>query len=268
MSGEEDHAGGLAVARSLAAAAVWADGACAFHGAAPPADLGLPVVYRSFGGDLYDGSAGIARFLALAARLSGEDALARVARGAAAHALARAEGWSLYSGGLGAGLAVLEVAAWLEAPDLVAPAVQLIERASEATARAVAGEAPADLLSGLAGVVLGLVAARRYDLDGGWLRRAEALAAALIAAGRPEGAGLGLAAADPGAAGCLCGLGHGASGVALALEALARVAGESWRAAARRARDFERGWYAPEHGSWANLRGSRRAGRTCGAMAL
>ena len=254
MTGDEDRAGGLAVARALAAAAVWADGVCAFHGAAAPAELGLPVVFRSFGGDLYEGSAGIARFLALAARLSGDSELVRVARGAAAHALARAEGWSLYSGQLGSGLAVLEVAEWLEGPELVLPAVQQIERASEAAARAAAaGEAPADLLGGLAGAVLGLVAARPYDLDGGWLRRAEALGAALVAAGRPVGAGLAWPL-QPGAAICLCGLGHGASGVALALEALEEAAGGGWRATARRARDFERGWYAPERGSWADLR--------------
>jgi lantibiotic modifying enzyme len=54
----------------------------------------------------------------------------------------------------------------------------------------------------------------------------------------------------------LCGLAHGASGVALALEALARIAPiePKWSAGARRARVYERAHYSDEAGSWADLR--------------
>lgn len=250
---ETDAEAAFALARDLAAGAVWADGVCAFHGAGAPAELGLPVPFRAFGGDLYEGSAGVARFLACVARLGGDAELARVARGAIGHAFARAEGWSLFSGGLGIGLVALELAEWLEAPDLVPPAVRLIERASAAAlAEARAGTAPADLLAGLAGVVLGLVAAEPYDLDGDWPARARAIASALAAQAVQRGAGLAWPLA-PGGELCLCGLGHGASGVALAFEALGDPA---FAAAARRARAFERGWYAPEFGSWADLRGA------------
>lgn len=253
MIPDGDEAAAFALARDLAASAVWADGVCAFHGATAPAELGLPTPFRSFGGDLYEGSAGIARFLGRAADLAGDAELARVARGAIGHALARAEGWSLFSGGLGVGLVAIELAEWIAAPDLVPPAVALIERASAAAlAEARAGTAPADLLSGLAGVVLGLVAAAPHD-PGDWSARAREIAAALAAqAVRTEGGGLAWPLA-PGEELHLCGLGHGASGVALAFEALG---GPDLAPLARAARGFERGWYAPEHGSWADLRGT------------
>ena len=249
-----DRETGLSIARDIAAGALWSGGMCAFIGAVPAPRLGMPARQAVLGGDLYEGSAGIARFLGHAARIGGEDSLRGAALGAIRHALSRAEGWSLHSGRLGAGLVGLELAALLDEPALVPPSVEAVETASE-TALAGAASAPADLLGGLAGVVHGLVEALPYDLDGGWLARAFDLGRALLAAA--EGAPTGLCwPSAPGRAEHLCGLGHGGAGVALALSRLAALApGETgWAEAAKAARGFERGWFSPEHASWVDLR--------------
>jgi lantibiotic biosynthesis protein len=255
-----DYEGALGLAHKIAEAAIWSGDVCGFHGAAPPARLGLPAIHRSLGGDLYEGSAGIARLLALAASLTGDTSLRRTAGGAIAHAIAVADGWSLFSGRLGVGLAALEVAERLTAPELVPPAVAAIEAASEAAHREVTGSGPYDLLSGLAGVVVGLVAALPYDLDGGWRASAFELGRILMAGARHDGVGWSWPM-HPAHPERLCGLAHGAAGVALALETLGGLAPEEpgWREAAARGRAFERAWYEPVYGSWADLRGNVQA---------
>lgn len=251
-----DFATGIAIAHELASSAVWSGEVCAFHGAAPAASLGLPAPHRSFGGDYYEGSAGIARFLALVAKLADDPIARTTALGAIRHALAQTTGWSLFAGKLGAGLVALEVAEWLDRPELVQPAVAAIEMACSEALDAAANGAPCDQLSGLAGVIHGLVAARAYDLDGGWLTAAAKLARAVVEQAHEDRFGLSWPL-HPGSADRLCGLGHGAAGVASALEALAPHVGDApqCRDVARQARNFERQWYSPQFGSWADLRG-------------
>jgi lantibiotic modifying enzyme len=251
-------AAGLRIADEVAATAVWANELCAFHGAKPGESLTAPPRFGSLGFDLYEGSAGIARFLGRAAALSGAAPLRDTALGAIRHALGAATGWPLFTGALGVGVTALELAEVLDAPELVSPATQCIEQASATACR---DGAPYDLLVGTAGVVVGLVAAQRHDLDGGWMERAYELGRGLLAVSVADGPGDAEAAPlswplSPGAAERLCGLAHGASGVALAFEALARhaPAGAPWRQYARRARAFERAHYSAQAGSWADLR--------------
>jgi lantibiotic modifying enzyme len=244
----------LGIASDIAAGALWSGERCAFLGAVPPDRVGGPARQAVLGGDLYEGSAGIARFLALAASLSDDVALRRAALGGVRHALERTQGWSLFSGRMGVGMVALEIATLLDEPGLVQPGVEAIETASE-VALAEAEQAPADLLAGMAGVVVGLAAALPYDLDGGWLARAFDLGRALLGAARPGPTGLSWPML-PGGAEHLCGLGHGASGVALALDALAALAPQEpgWAEAAAAARGYERGWFSAAQGSWADLR--------------
>ena len=251
-----------AIAQDLANGAVWDGDLCAFHGATPPDSLRQPPRFRSVRGDLYEGSAGIARFLAAAAMASPEAGLRRTALGAIRHAFATAEGWPLFTGGVGIAVAALEVAESLEEPDLVPPAVALLERASHA---ATSHEVPHDLLVGAAGVIVGLLAAVDYDLDGEWLRRAVDIGDILRAAAVPDGPegpdGQPLSwPLAPHAGERLCGLAHGASGVAYALDMLAGTAAAdspdaaAWRQTARRARAWERAHFSSADGSWADLR--------------
>lgn len=245
---------GLTIARGLADEAIWHGELCAFCGATPPESLQHRPRYRSMRGDLYEGSAGIARFLGVAAALSGETKLRDTALGALRHAWRTSEGWSLFMGGMGTGLVTLELAELLNAPELVPVGVQQIERASRAALdAALDNSGPYDLLVGTAGVIVGLRDARPYDTDQAWLARALALGESVLAAGVPEGLdGLSWPLA-PGSPMRLCGLAHGASGIALAFESLAD-AEEIYRTAAQRARAFERIHYSAQAGSWADLR--------------
>lgn len=242
------------IAFQLADEAVWSGDRCAFLGATAAAAIGQPAVYRSFGGDLYEGSAGVARFLGLAARLTGDERLRRTALGALAHATARTTGWSLFAGRTGVGFLALELARWLDMPALVPVGLEGIELGTaEALDRA--GHGPFDLLAGTAGVVHVLVGAIDYDIDGDWRRRAVTLGHALIASARRTDTGWSWPMM-PSMPDHLCGLAHGAAGVALAFTDLARLFPEesAWRDAAAQARAFERQWYSAAHGSWADLR--------------
>ena len=174
------------------------------------------------------------------------------------HAIARTTGWSLFTGGMGVGLVALEIGERLDTAEFVDAGARLVE---EASVSALADAAPCDLLVGTAGVIVGLLAAQRYDRGERWLARAVDLGESLLTAAVREGSDSGdetplswpLAVGAPER---LCGLAHGASGIALALEHLARRLPEDakWRSAARRARAYERGHYSQQEGSWADLR--------------
>jgi len=250
---------GVGIARTLASSAVWDGGLCAFYGATSPVALGQPPRFRSMGGDVYEGSAGVARFLGWAWVLSGEDALRRTSLGAIRHALSTTEkDWSLFNGGIGIGLVALELAELLDEPELAGLGTSAVEHAGAA---AESDGAPFDLLSGIAGMIVGLAAARRYDLDGGWIARAFQLGRRLLACAVSEESRDSKRASfswplAPGRDERLCGLAHGASGVALAFETLAQLSPDAsgWHRAAQQARAYERGHYSSEAGSWADLR--------------
>ena len=232
---------------------------CAFHGATPAPAIGQPALYRSLGGDLYEGSAGIARFLGRVAQITGDRRLVKTAIGALAHATERTTGWSMFAGRPGVGLVTLEIARLLDRPDLVPSGVEAIERGSEEASTA-AMTGPHDLLAGTAGVIHVLIEAMEYDLDGGWRQRSHVLGGMLVTAARQTETGWSWPIM-PGSADHLCGLGHGAAGIALALTELASLFRDDvrWLDAAARARMFERLWYSPAHASWADLRSDARA---------
>lgn len=253
------RAAAIDIANRLAASAIWSDGQCTFYGSATPMTPGSPPRFHSVGGDFYEGTAGIARFLARASLLNGaHPAVRTAAQGALRHALTHVEGWALFTGGLGIGLAALESSLWLQDTSLVDAARRSIDRAASDAQDA---GAPHDLLVGTAGVIVGLVRAQPWDTQGSWRKQAFSLGDQLLAAAVSEATD---AYEDkplrwrlvPGEDTCLCGLAHGAAGVALAFESLAAISTDpsGWRRAARQARAFERAHFSPEHGSFADRR--------------
>ena len=244
----------LAIAHRLAGSAIWNEDRCTWLGEAiEPAGAGWTVVTRTCDGGLYGGTAGVGRFLTLAGERE-------TARGALRHALATVRREPLHGGGLwlgplGPARAALEAAGTLDDPELREAGTDLALRAAAAIAAEPAGEH--DLLGGDAGAILGLLAVERA-LGGD---RADLLAAATAAARRlldsasPDGLGVhwpGAAAASPYG---LCGLAHGASGIALALLALHERAGDPrHREAAAAALAYERRWFRGEAGGWPDLR--------------
>lgn len=250
----------VAMAEEVAAAAIVADGMAGFHGAI--ALPGEPPSYQVFGGDYYEGSAGVARMLLWTGRLAERPALIRLARKALRHALERSQsqGWSLHSGLLGNGLVAIEAGGLLASPGLQRAGIEAVRRALEAALdEARAGTAALDYLAGLAGAVHAAVALAKARIsDPQWfLRMALNLAEPLAAAGEPAEVGRAwrMHPADPGP--LLAGLAHGAAGIALAFAALAAIdpeQAEHWHGLAAEARAFERIHVSSHRGSWADLR--------------
>jgi lantibiotic modifying enzyme len=234
------------VAEQLAETAIWDRGRCTWLGGTAAARR----VIVPLGGDLYDGTAGVALFLAEASACLGEERLGAVALGAARHACEQVgddEG-GLYAGPLGVVLAALRVAHQLDVTALERVARRRLDRWRR---RALPSSVP-DLMNGWAGVVVALLAlpevpwavAAAVERGERLLERAER---------RPAG----WSWREPGERGVnLCGLAHGTSGIALALVELFAVTGdERFREAAEQAFAYERSWLLRTGGVWPDLRG-------------
>jgi lantibiotic modifying enzyme len=210
----------------------------------------------ALGPDLYEGTSGVALFLAEAAARLDEPRLRAAALGAIRLSLEQAgriESDGLYAGRLGVAYAAARVAALHEAEDVAAGASALV-RAWRRDAGPPGGD---DVMGGRAGSVLALVA----------LAAAEGLATRLgdelIA--RAERGPEGWSWRDPRRPSMhnLCGYAHGASGVGHAVAELFGATGEDrFGDAAERAFAYERSWRDPRKGTWPDLRGiARQTGR-------
>ncbi|MFP5318914.1 MAG: lanthionine synthetase LanC family protein [Acidimicrobiia bacterium] len=238
----EDLAAGLG--DRLCREAIWHEDRCTWLGD----DVDVPrgagaVVHRSVGPDLYNGTAGIGWLLAHLGRRTGRPEHRRAAAGALRHALSR---WDeapagLYTGRAGISLAAVAGGRVLGDEGLVA--------AGEARAAEVAPEpGEADLIGGAAGTVVALLALGRGA------EAAEAGELLLGAAVRSD-TGWWWPSPPPATEPPLCGMGHGASGIGLALLELASAtADDRYREAGLAAFAYERGWFNRDAGGWPDLR--------------
>jgi type 2 lantibiotic biosynthesis protein LanM len=211
---------------------------------------------RDTGPDLYDGVAGIAFFLGYLGVLTGQSRYLDTARVATETALGRADELNRRGAGGYTGLAGLayladHAAGWALPGDFRSRAGVLARRAFErATDGAV--DPAADVIGGLAGLVMCLLAVRRNDpaavpLD--WVASAGDM---LLRSARPLYGGLGW---PRGTAPALTGFAHGSAGIAVALAALAVATGDAgYRDAAAAAARFERHWFSPRVHNWPDLR--------------
>jgi lantibiotic modifying enzyme len=163
---------------------------------------------------------------------------------------------ALYSGATGVALAAVDVADCLGDSDLRVEALRLARKAAEQLDDT-AGDVETDLISGVAGTVIGLLAIARRTHD----RR-------LVAVCKDGGARLLLPyvgercedayrrrAESAASAPALCGLGHGMSGVAWALTELALAAKTpAVLRGAEMACLYERSWFSREWSNWPDLR--------------
>jgi lantibiotic modifying enzyme len=205
-----------ALAREIADAAVWFDGRCSWMGARAgdvSRALGSERVHAALGPDLYDGTSGVALFLAEAAVRLGDDQLRSTALGALRHAVDHAGrlGDGLYAGRLGVAYAATRVA------QLTAADVALVQRMLGEWRRDRAEPQALDVFSGAAGSVLGLLAVGKV-LDEPWLlERAIELGDVLVS--RANRSPAGWSWPDPAERDIhdLCGYSHGAAGIGHAL---------------------------------------------------
>jgi len=243
----------VALAYRLAAEAVWHNGRCTWVGMAPAADGSI--VGRAVDGDLYAGTAGIGWALAQIAAVAGGDAeLARTVRGAFAHAFDWAAGagtGSFHGGPLGVAWAGVAAGQSLGDSGLVDRAARLLRGGR--LAGGVTDEGPCDLLLGAAGLVLGFIAFGRALGDDELTERGATIARRL--SGRAVTVGPWRAwPNDIDSSGPpLCGLGHGASGVALAIATAAHAVDEELPECVHGAIGYERAWFREDAG-WPDLR--------------
>jgi class II lanthipeptide synthase len=251
--------GAADVSRRLCDAAIWHRGACTWM-TAGPFDGGPGVELSPAGPDVYDGTAGIALFLAEFATAAGDPAAARTARGAARHSLDHVERieaearLGFHAGLPGAGVALVRVGRLLGADDLVEGGLRMATRVVEGGWRA---RWPG-LISGQAGGVVALLTLSELCGDPGPALLARRLGEDLVARAQEGGGGLHWTYATESDAAGLTGLGLGAAGIGWALLELWSATGDSaFRAAAQGAFAYERGLFDPEERNWRDLRERR-----------
>jgi len=224
-------------------------------------------VHRSFSGDLYGGTAGIALFLAEADRIRPDALFRRTARAAIEHALrddsitgTRLLGF--YTGATGIGFAAVCIGEFFEEQGLVDRGLALVERSS-----AVVDASPVDILSGAAGVIGPLLALHARHKHAWMLERALAAGDHLLRHARESERGMSWRVlGEEWATGDLTGYSHGTAGIALALLELAHATGEQrFVGPAEDAMRYERSWFSPEQQNWPDF---RRTGAGAAAPAM
>jgi lantibiotic modifying enzyme len=263
-----------AIGRALADDAVWHEHRCTWIGAEyEPGPGGWETVHRSCAHDLYGGTSGIGLFLGHLSAATGDERQRRTAIAAARQAL-----WGSRRAGPGASAGLYDGASGpaLVAVVLAEPlACEELRDAGDAAAGELAAAVErdplargCDVISGAAGAVLALVALAGALGRPALLHAARHAGDALLRAAQPTPLGLcwpppvGSDPTEP----ALCGLAHGASGVAWALLELHEATGET--AYARAAADavrWERGSFDRRHGTWPDRRAAAAGADAPGA---
>ncbi|MFJ4689203.1 lanthionine synthetase LanC family protein [Streptomyces sp. NPDC088789] len=256
------------IGHRLVADAVWAGAVCTWvapertpHEAAGQDTRAL---CRALGPDLYDGTAGVALFLAALYRATHERTLRRTALAAIRHATSsprravEPHAVGFYSGCHGIAWAADHCASLLDDESLSGQATAILQTA---WARAVVEED--DLLTGRAGALLACLHRYGRHADQAARERAVTLGDQLVARARRTDAGCSWPSLARSRRPGLTGLSHGAAGIGLALLELAAATGVAkYRDIAEEAFGYERRWFDKAAGNWADLRAGGRTRST------
>jgi lantibiotic modifying enzyme len=248
-----------AIARRISRDAIWADGCCNWIGPFMDGFQGWDVRQKSFGPDLYSGTAGVALFLALAAEAADDQVVRKTAEGAARHAAAHAkevpkqQRIGVYSGALGIAWSLLEVGSTLGDGNWTERAVGLLDGLENAIAGA-----GLDVMSGYAGAIPAFLALSRRCGRPDWVNLSVRCGEELERAAVRSSEGWSWKTIDiPGQAGLrnLTGFSHGTAGIGWALLELSQATGElRFQSAAEEAFRYERSHYSREHENWPDFR--------------
>ena len=265
MSSDPDFLEAAAsIAHRVVTDAVWYGGSCCWMGPVAGASLSSRAEYHALGPSLYGGTAGVGLFLAHVASVTGDESFRGVAVGALRHAASRAATLPVprrdgfHAGALGIAWAAATAARLLEEEELHA-------RARTLAARPLPPSGPdriPDLVSGMAGSILGLLALAEELDDPRLAENARATGEILIRGATVNSHGWSWAIPGRRYPAHLCGVSHGAAGSGWALlELFAATGEERFRAGATGAFAYERSWLDPRAGRWPDLRiGGQRRG--------
>ncbi|HEU0053074.1 MAG TPA: lanthionine synthetase LanC family protein [Longimicrobium sp.] len=213
------------------------------------------VVHKAMGAELYDGTAGIALFLAHLHALTGEPPFRTAAEGALRHVLSRRAHIgqhapiAFHAGKSGVAWVLAEVGDLLASEEYAAAARELADE----VAAAEPDPQLVDVISGSAGAIPALLGfADRWG--DGFQAAAVRHGEHLLHIARPGPAGTSWRTLEMDAQD-LTGYSHGAAGVALALLELAVRTGEArFRAVAEDGFRYERSHFSPRYGNWPDFR--------------
>lgn len=246
----------------IASQAIWYGGQCNWMGTNSPESGGSNAGggYHALGPDLYDGTSGIALYLAELWSAVGDESLRRTAMGAITQALSRREASAcmddlgLYTGWPGIALAAVRVGLLLQEEEPVERARLMLRRFNPRLAK---GEP--DLLSGSAGAIVALLLLREALGEQDLLDRAAVLGDYLLRVAEKEQTGYSWRAAAHRFPYNLTGFSHGTAGIGYALLELHAATREAtYRRGAEQAFAYGRSWFDQEEANWPDLRSAQR----------
>jgi lantibiotic modifying enzyme len=245
------------IAERLCAGAIWDGNRCTWFGASmEPTGGDWRQTRRTFGGEPYAGTSGIALFLAQFHRFRPSDLVRRTALAALEQALDRAEKdasierGALYTGVFGIGFAAAEAGAQLNDETMAARGLDVVRTHLDGD------EAAFDVVAGSAGRIGALVRLYMRFREPWLLDAATAAAQHLIVTAHrgPHGWSWGYGGTKY-VAHDLTGYSHGTAGAALALLELHALTGDdALLDAADEAFRYERHWFSAERQNWPDFR--------------
>jgi hypothetical protein len=234
--------------------AMWQDGGCTWQ--VPQRSIEDAARTAPADGSIYSGTAGIALFLDLLHRRTGDRRFARAAAGAVRHALDWAEtlpeaSFGFHAGRVGVAYAAARVGEGAEREHLAAEARRIVHglRGREHL------DTGLDVVAGAAGAIPALLQMSRVPglEDAGGV--AGALGEHLLRRGVRETVGWSWGIPRPSSVRPLCGLAHGSSGAGHALlELYAATGDDAYRYAGEQAFLYERQFYDAGEENWPDLR--------------
>ncbi|MBV9827665.1 MAG: hypothetical protein JO001_18685 [Alphaproteobacteria bacterium] len=244
--------------RRLCRDALWAGDRCNWLGdAVEPVGGAMRVVHRALGPDLYGGTSGVALFLAVLHRLTGEAPFRVTAEGAIAQALSRAEDIppaariAFYSGWTGIAYVLATVGAAFERMELVERAYALIASA----ARTAGPEVEFDVMVGAAGAIPALISLQSHERPDDLIALATRLGEHLVANARKSDVGWSWKTLEGQTERDATGFSHGAAGIAWSLlELFAATGSDRFREGAECGFAYERQWLNKANENWPDFR--------------
>jgi type 2 lantibiotic biosynthesis protein LanM len=238
--------------------ALWAGRRCNWLGGY--SDIPGTVVHRALGPAIYDGTSGIALFLARLFGATQEKIFRITAEGAVRHALSRTgDVRADFQISFYFGLAGIVYAA-LEAGEITGSQEWLGQTRAMAASLAggEVGSAPLDVMGGSAGAIAALLYLHNRYREDEFLEAAMRHGERLLAAARRSESGWSwrtLETEHTGERPDLTGFSHGAAGISWSLLELFRATGEErFRQAAEQGFRYERSCFSAEHGNWPDFR--------------
>ncbi len=250
------------ISARLVNSAIWHEDRCTWTGDDMQyRDDSWQVVHGTLDPYLYSGTAGIAVFLARSYQMFGQEELKRTARGAALQTQAllkegQPPGFGLYSGITGIALAHLLTGTLIEDAQLLETGEQMV---SDIIRHIDQGNLTRefDLIAGLTGNIIGLLQISDILQEKALLTSCEKLGDLLLEQAITTRNGLYWCDNNLTTRGNigLCGLGHGASGAALAFMELGhRLDRAEYLEAAKEAMRYEWSWFNPAQSNWPDIR--------------